>query len=315
VTAGRGFRDPKILLSFAAIILIWGSTWIVIKDQLGSVPPTWSVTYRFVIACAAMFAFAWWSGASLRIGWRGHAMAAAFGVPQFVLNFNLVYAAERYVTSGLVATVFALLMVPNSALAWLFLKHRLTARFLAGSAVACAGVALLFVQEVRASPASRTEVLIGIGLTLLGVLSASAANIMQASRGLSARPIAVNLAWGMFYGVIVNALLAFLLFGSPVAEPRFGYWAGLLYLGLFASAAAFTLYFGIIRAIGPGKAAYSSLVVPVLAMAISTGVEGYRWSPLAIAGGVLALAGMIIALRAERPAPEMEREPEPAAAA
>jgi drug/metabolite transporter (DMT)-like permease len=315
VTAGRGFRDPKILLSFAAIILIWGSTWIVIKDQLGSVPPTWSVTYRFVIACAAMFAFAWWSGASLRIGWRGHAMAAAFGLPQFVLNFNLVYAAERYVTSGLVATVFALLMVPNSALAWLFLKHRLTARFLAGSAVACAGVALLFVQEVRASPASRSEVLIGIGLTLLGVLSASAANIMQASRGLSARPIAVNLAWGMFYGVIVNALLAFLLFGPPVAEPRFGYWAGLLYLGLFASAAAFTLYFGIIRAIGPGKAAYSSLVVPVLAMAISTGVERYRWSALAIAGGLLALAGMIIALRAERPAPEMEREPEPAAAA
>jgi drug/metabolite transporter (DMT)-like permease len=304
VTGGRGFRDPRILAAFALIILIWGSTWIVIKDQLGAVPPTWSVTYRFVIACAAMFAYARWTGASLGMGWRGHAMAAAFGVPQFVLNFNLVYAAERYVTSGLVATVFALLMVPNSVLARLFLKHRLTARFLLGSAVACAGVALLFVQEVRASPAGRTEVLIGIGLTLLGVLSASAANIMQASRGLSARPIAVNLAWGMLYGVIVNALLAFLLFGPPVAEPRFGYWAGLVYLGLFASAAAFTLYFGIIRAIGPGKAAYSSLVVPVLAMAISTGVEGYRWSALAIAGGALALAGMVIALRAERPVPE-----------
>jgi drug/metabolite transporter (DMT)-like permease len=311
VTRGRGFRDPKIIFAFALIILIWGSTWIVIKDQIGSVPPTWSVTYRFVIACAAMFAYARSTGAALRIGWRGHAMAATFGVPQFVLNFNLVYAAEHYVTSGLVATVFALLMVPNSALAWLFLKHRMTPRFLAGSAVACAGVALLFVQEVRASPAGAAEVLIGVGLTLLGVLSASAANIMQATRGLSARPIAVNLAWGMFYGVIVNAALALMLYGAPVAEPRVGYWLGLVYLGLFASAAAFTLYLGIIRAVGPGKAAYSSLVVPVLAMAISTGVEGYRWSALAVAGGVLALAGMIIALRAERPEPA----PEPAAAA
>ena len=301
MTAGRGFRDPKILAAFALIILIWGSTWIVIKDQLGTVPPTWSVTYRFVIACAAMFAYARWTGASLAMSWRSHALVAAFGFPQFFLNFNLVYFAELHVTSGIVAVVFALLMVPNSALAWLFLKHRLTPRFLIGSAIACAGVALLFVQEVRASPVSPAAAVTGIGLALLAVLSASAANILQASRRMSGRPIAVNLAWGMFYGVIANAAFALALYGPPVAEPRFGYWAGLVYLGLFASAAAFTLYFAIIRAVGPGKAAYSSLVVPVLAMAISTGVEGYRWSTLAIAGGALALAGMIIALRAERP--------------
>jgi drug/metabolite transporter (DMT)-like permease len=304
VTAGAGFRDPKVFLSFAAIVVIWGSTWIVIKDQLGTVPPTWSVTYRFVVACAAMFAYARWTGASLRIGARGHALAAAFGFPQFFLNFNLVYAAELYVTSGIVAVVFALLLVPNSALAWLFLKHRLTLRFLVGSAIACAGVALLFVQEVRTSPVSPAAAVTGIGLALLAVLSASVANILQASPQMSARPIAVNLAWGMFYGVLANAAFAFVRFGAPVAEPRFGYWAGLVYLGLLASAAAFTLYFGIIRAVGPGKAAYSSLVVPVLAMAISTGVEGYRWSALAIAGGALALAGMVIALRAERPEPE-----------
>jgi hypothetical protein len=115
VTAGRGFRDPKVLFAFVLIILIWGSTWIVIKDQLGVVPSAWSVTYRFAIACAAMFAFAWWSGAALRMNGGGHALTALFGVPQFVLNFNFVYAAEHYVTSGLVAVVFALLMVPNSA--------------------------------------------------------------------------------------------------------------------------------------------------------------------------------------------------------
>ncbi|HEY0014321.1 MAG TPA: EamA family transporter [Allosphingosinicella sp.] len=297
---GRGFRDPKVLLSFALIILIWGSTWIVIKDQLGPVPPTWSVTYRFVIAGAAMFAYALATGAPLRMDWRGHALAAAFGVPQFVLNFNFVYAAELYVTSGLVAVVFALLMVPNSALAWLFLKHRLTGRFLLGSLVACAGVALLFVQEMRASPASSREVVVGIGLTLLGVLSASAANVLQAGAAMKKRPVSTNLAWGMFYGVIGNALLAWLWFGPPVVEARAGYWIGLVYLGLFASAAAFTLYFGIMRAVGPGKAAYSSLIIPVVAMAISTVAEDYRWSLLAVGGGALALVGMIIALMAPR---------------
>jgi drug/metabolite transporter (DMT)-like permease len=293
----RGFLQLRVLLPFILITLIWGSTWIVIRDQLGTVPPSWSITYRFVIAGAAMFAYAGWTGAGLAIGREGHRLAMLFGIPQFFLNFNFVYWAEHHITSGLVAVVFAMLLVPNSALAWLFLKHRLTARFMAGSAVALAGVALLFVQEMRASPAGPREVLIGIGLTVLGVLSASVSNVMQAGEGLRSRPIASMLAWGMFYGVLANAATAFLLFGPPVVEARAGYWFGLVYLGLFASALAFTFYFGILRIVGPAKAAYSSVIVPVIAMGLSTLFEGYLWSTLAVAGGILALAGLVIALR------------------
>jgi drug/metabolite transporter (DMT)-like permease len=295
--AASGFRDPKVLIPFLLVTLIWSSTWIVIKDQLGPVPPAWSVTYRFVIAAAAMFGWAAASGASLRIGRRGHLFAALFGVPQFCLNFNFVYAAEHHVTSGLVATVFALLMVPNSALAWLFLKQKTTWGFVLGSAIAAAGVALLFVQEIRASPVPAAQVLLGIGLTLLGVLSASVANILQASRRLSAWPLASLLAWGMVYGILANALLAWTSAGPPAIEARAAYWLGLLYLGLFASALAFPLYFAVMRAVGPGKAAYSSVLVPILAMALSTLFEGYRWSTLAVAGGLLALTGLVIALR------------------
>jgi drug/metabolite transporter (DMT)-like permease len=289
--------QPRILVPFLLITLIWSSTWIVIKDQLGTVPPTWSVTYRFVIAAIAMFAWARASGADLRLGRRGHVYAALFGVPQFCLNFNFVYAAEHHVTSGLVATVFALLMVPNSALAWLFLKQKASWAFVAGSAVACVGVALLFVQELRSSPVAPAEVLLGIGLTLLGVLSASVANILQASRGLAAWPLASLLAWGMVYGVIANALLAWAAAGPPVIEARPAYWLGLVYLGLFASALAFPLYFAVMRAVGPGRAAYSSVLVPILAMLLSTLFEGYRWSSLAVAGGAVALVGLVIALR------------------
>lgn len=304
-----GFLRLRVLIPFLLITLIWGSTWIVIRDQLGPVPPTWSIAYRFAIAAAAMFAYAALIGQSLRIGREGHILAATFGIPQFFLNFNFVYWAEHHITSGLVATVFALLMVPNSFFGWLFLKHPVTGRFLLGSAVAVVGVALLFVQEVRASTAAPSEVLLGIGLTIAGVLSASAANVMQASARLRSRPIAAMLAWGMVYGVIVNAATAWLLFGAPVIEYRLGYWLGLLYLALFASALAFTLYFAIIRAIGPGKAAYSSLLVPIIAMALSTMFEAYIWSTLAVAGGLLALVGLVIALRSGRPAPEVRTEP------
>ena len=89
----------------------------------------------------------------------------------------------------------------------------------------------------------------------------------------------------------------------PQMEARPGYWLGVVYLGLFASALAFPLYFAVMRAVGPGKAAYSSLLVPILAMAISTVAEGYRWTSLAVAGGILAMIGLFIALRSGRVAP------------
>lgn len=302
---GAGLRDPEVLLPFMLITLIWSSTWIVIKDQLGEVPPPWSVTYRFLIAALAMFAIALFSSVSLRIGRGGHALALGIGVPQFALNFNFVYAAEHYVTSGLCAVVFALLMVPNALGARVFFGQKVNGRFLAGSAVALVGVALLFVQEARMAVVPLAATLLGIGYTLLGVLSASAANLMQLSEGAKTRPITALLAWAMLYGALANGGFALATHGLPVGEARIGYWLGVGYLGLLASALAFTLYFRIIRVIGPAKAAYSSVLVPILAMAISTVAEGYRWSPLAIGGALLAIAGLLIALRSPRvpPAP------------
>jgi len=301
--SGGGFRDPRILLPFLLITLIWGSTWIVIKDQLGAVPPVWSVSYRFLIAGAAMMAIARATGAGLGIGRSGHGLAALLGVLQFVLNYNLVYLAELYITSGLAAVVFALLVVPNAALARAFFGQRVSAGFAAGSAVAMAGVALLFVQEVRLSAVPTGAILAGLGFTLLAVLAASVSNVMQLSTAMKARAIAPMLGWAMLYGASIDAIIAWAVAGPPVVETRLGYWLGLLYLGVVASALAFWLYYGIIRRIGPAKAAYSGVLIPVIAMAISTAAEGYRWSILALAGGALAVAGLIIALGAGRPAP------------
>ncbi|HEX8535106.1 MAG TPA: DMT family transporter [Allosphingosinicella sp.] len=302
----RAFLRPRVLIPFITITLIWGSTWIVIKDQLGPVPPAWSVTYRYVIACAAMFAYAAVKRSPLRIGRQGHLLALSFGLPQFFLNFNFVYAAEQYITSGVVAVVFALLLVPNSFFSWFFLKHRISKRFVIGSAVAVGGVSLLFVNEVRAASASPEAVAIGIGFTIIGVLSASVSNVMQATERLRSRPIASMIAWGMFYGTAANALFALGLYGGPVFEYRAGYWIGVFYLGLIASALAFTFYFKILREVGPGRAAYSSLLVPIIAMAFSTAFEDYHWSTLAVAGGVLAIFGLFIALRSSRPQPVVE---------
>ncbi len=299
--SGSSILTPRILAPFIVATVIWGSTWFVIRDQLGVVPPTWSVAYRFLIGSAAMFAWVVFTKAPLGIGRAGHGFAALFGFAQFVLNFNFVYRAEKHITSGLVAVVFALLLVPNALLGRFYLKQPLSGRFLAGSAVAVIGVALLIVQEAQRDGSSAAATALGMGLTLAGVLSASVANIMQSTERARALPMASVLAWGMLWGGLMNAALGLTTTGAPVFESRATYWLGTAYLGVFASAIAFTCYFGVIRAVGPARAAYSGVLVPILAMLISTLLENYRWTLLAAAGGVLAMAGLLIALSARKP--------------
>lgn len=286
-------------IPFIIATLIWSSTWLVIRGQLGTVPPEWSVTYRFAIATVAIMAYAWRTGAPLRFNARQHGFAFFYGVAQYGLNYFATYLAERSITSGLVAVVFALLLVPNALLAWAFLRQGVSRPFLMGSAVALVGMALLFGHELHAGAASHDEIVAGILWSLVAVFFSSVANVMQAAPTARSVPVVSLVAWGMAWGTLFDAVTALLLRGPPVFVADPAYWAGTAYLGLIGSSLAFTLYFGVIRVIGPARAAYSSVLTPVLAMALSTVFEGYRWSLLAAAGVVLAMAGLVIALRAK----------------
>ena len=298
---------PSVIVPFIIFTAIWGSTWIVIRSQLGTVPPQWSVTYRFVIAAIAMAALASWRGDSLRIGRKGGLAAIFLGFTQFCLNFNAVYLAEQHITSGVVATVFALLLIPASLMGWAFLGHRPSRRFAWSSLVAVGGIVLLFIHELREHPADTRQIAAGIGLTLVGMLGAAIANVVQARPEIRRFPLFGLLAWSMAAGALIDGLVAFSLTGPPVFDPRPSYWLGVLYLAFFASVLTFSLYYPVVRRIGPAKAAYSSVIVPIIAMGFSTWLEDYRWTALTIAGAVLALGGMAAALRRDRspvPAPD-----------
>jgi drug/metabolite transporter (DMT)-like permease len=289
-----------VVLPFLVFTTLWGSTWIVIRGQLGAVPPQWSVAYRFTIAAAAMALVALAQGHSLKIGRRGMVAAIFLGFTQFCINFNAVYLAERHITSGVVATVFALLLIPSSLLGWAFLGQRPSARFAWASLVAVAGIVLLFIHELQEHPADHAQVIVGIGLTLIGMLGASTATVMQARSEIRHLPLFALLAWSMAAGAIIDAAIAFLMTGPPLFDSRPAYWLGLFYLALPASVLTFSLYYPVVRKIGPAKAAYSSVLVPIIAMGYSTWLEDYRWTPLTIAGAVLALGGMAAALRRSR---------------
>lgn len=295
-----GLLAPRVLVPFLIVSLIWGSTWLVIRDQLGTVPATWSVTYRFALAALGMFALTAIMRQPLKIDRQMMLWTMLLGLLQFSLNFNFVYAAEHHITSGLVAVVFALLIVPNAILAKWWLGRNVGTSFIIGSAIASVGVAFLMTQEYRAASVGGEEVLIGLGLTLCGVISASISNVMQVIPKIARFPTVTILSWSMLWGTVANATLAFALYGPPVIDPRPAYLGGVLYLGIIGSLVAFPLYFNLIRNIGPGKAAYTGVVVPIIAMILSTLFEGYGWSPLALAGAVLALTGLLVAMRTKK---------------
>lgn len=294
----EGRFTPLAWFAFIVCTLIWGSTWFVIRAQLGEVPPSWSVTWRFALGAAVMFGLCLVRGKSLRLTGHQHGFALLVAVSQFVLNFNLVYRSEQYLASGLVSLTFAFLLVTNTTLSAIFLGQRVTGRFMIGSAIGLAGVALLFAPDLGKPGGEQMG--LGLALAFGGVISASVANVLQATPQGRAMPLEAGIAWAMAWGALIDGAVAWGISGPPVISTAPVYLAGLAYLGIAASAVAFNLYYILIRTVGAGPAAWNGVAVPVVAMALSTLLEGYQWTLTAVAGIALALIGLIIALKAKQ---------------
>ena len=293
----------RVLVPFLLTGTIWGSTWYVITGQIDGVPAAWSVFYRFALATPALFLVAWLMKRRLRLTRKEQMLAALVGLFQFSGNFLFVYHAELYVTSGIVAMMFALLMVPNALFARLFLGEKVQGGFILGSAVAIVGVSFLLWHEWQANPDAGViggNVGLGIGLAMLGILAASFANVVQANPTGRAVPMVSLLAWAMLYGTLIDCAFAFVTTGAPRVPDSANYWSGIVYLAIIGSVVTFPLHYNLVREIGAGRTAYNSIVTVSVAMLISTLFENYLWTPLTVFGMFLAVVGMVLALRARK---------------
>ncbi|NCP13797.1 MAG: DMT family transporter [Sphingomonadales bacterium] len=291
--------SPRVLIPFMLTGTIWGSTWFVITGQIDGVPAAWSVFFRFMLATPALFALALVMGNRLRLNRPEHLLALGVGIAQFSGNFLFVYHAEGHITSGIVAVMFALLMVPNAIFAKIFIGEKVQGGFIGGSLVAIAGVAMLLVHEWNAAPLGG-NVGLGIVLAIGGMLAASIANVVQANPTGRGVPMVSLLAWAMLYGTIFDFAYAFITAGPPSLPTAWQFWAGTAYLAIIGSVVTFPLHYNLVREIGAGKTAYNGIVTVCVAMLLSTLFEGFKWDALSMGGMALALIGMGLALRARR---------------
>lgn len=301
------------LALFAATVLIWGSTWLAIAMQLGPVPVLVSIFYRFALAALMLWLPLALLGKLAPTRPRDHLFMALQGLCLFSLNFLCFYNATVFIPSGLVSVIFSLATLYNAINARLFFGERITPRALLATTVGVAGLVLIFWHDLFGGTLN-LRTLTGIGLAALGTLFFSLGNMV--SRRLSATgvpPLTAN-AWGMGYGALI--LLALIgLSGTPMTPPPdLRYLGALGYLALFGSVIGFTTYLMLVARMGSGRAAYTTVLFPVIALMLSSAFEAYHWQAAALAGVGLTLLGNVILfarvpLRAPRPTAPADRAP------
>ncbi len=286
---------------FAIPTLIWGSTWFAIKFQLGVVPPEVSVAYRFALAALILAAWCAATGRSLALPRRAHAWMALQGVTMFGLNYVAVYEAEQRLASGLVAVVFATIVFMTPFGARAAFGTPVAARTLAGAVLGVAGIALLFLPELRAAGEGGANAL-GLAFAIASPAIAALGNLVSMRMQRDQLPVLSSTAWGMGYGALAVAVVAGAAGASWTFDPRAPYVLSLLYLAVFGSIVAFATYLTLLKRVGPGPSSFVGVATPVVAMLVSTAFEGYQWTWVGVLGVALAAIGNLIALRPIAPA-------------
>lgn len=283
-------------LSFYLItILIWGTTWIAIKFQLGIVAPELSIAYRFGLAALLLTLYCLLRRYSLKFSWRQHLAMALQGLLLFSANYFLVYLASQYLASGLVAVVFSTIILMNIGLNVLFFKKPVRPAVLYGAFLGLIGVTLVFWPEIIGFDLRKSGSR-GLLLAIISTAISSSGNITSAynqSRGL---PIVQTNAISMAYGALLLLVFAVLRGAKFGFDPSPAYVLSLGYLALFGSVIAFGTYLTLIGRIGADRAAYVAILFPIIALAISTVYEKYHWQLTAIVGVTLALVGNFFVL-------------------
>ncbi|MDH3614582.1 MAG: DMT family transporter [Gammaproteobacteria bacterium] len=286
----------QVILLYASVVLIWGSTWAAIPFQLGVVAAEVSVGYRFGIAALLLYAYALLSRRRIRLPANAYIFVILQGTLLFCLNYLLVYYATARITSGLVAVLFSSIVLFNAINERIFFKTQIDGRLVIAGLLGLTGIAMIFWPEVSMISFEDNTV-VGILLMLMGTILASFGNMTAVVNTRHELPVVAVNAHAMAWSALLSLLIAALLGREFNFSLQPGYVISLAYLAVFGSAIAFGCYLALIRRIGSARAAYSSVLFPVVALAISTFVEGYRWTVIAAVGIILTLAGNWLILR------------------
>ncbi len=272
-------------LAFAAMSVLWGVSYLLIKIAVrGGLPAPDVAWLRVTIAAVLLSALAWRAGTlgALRGRWR---WLVAYAVAEISIPFPLIAVGEVHVASSLAAIIIAAVPLIGAVLALRFdVSERPTPIRALGLAIGFSGVIALVGFDV----AGNSTELLGAGAILLAAVGYAIGPMLVKHRmaGLDARAM-----MGASLTVAALILTPFAAVDTPDRLPSAGALEAVATLGLLCTAVAFVVFTVLIREAGTSRATVITYVNPVIAVALGVTLLGERPGAGAIAGLLLILAG------------------------
>ncbi|MFA6238555.1 MAG: EamA family transporter [Bacteriovorax sp.] len=284
---------------FTICSLIWGTTWLVIKFQIDSTSPVVGVFYRFMLAAALMFLFNHFiTKKALRYPLKNHLFFFLQGIFNFSLNYILTYMSEERMSSGLVALTFTSLVYFNMLGLRLWFNKPVSRNVFLGGLLGAFGIALLFWKDLSAFN-SGEGVVTGVLIGIVASFFASTGNMFAYKNHLLKVPVVIFNSYGMLYGALFSLIIGLLTHENFVLPTTPVFLFSLFYLAVFGTVIAFWAYQTLVGTMGADRAAYSSIIAPMIAVVVSILFEGLRFTPYIFGGIVFCLLGNIISLKQE----------------
>jgi len=287
-------RAWKVLLAFATIYLVWGSTFFAIRVGVREVPPFLLAGLRFLIAGGGLYAWMLARGtpSPTRREW---AAASLLAVLIFVGDYGLVFWAERRVPSGITAVMLATIPVFMALAEIVFLRtQRLTLRLGLALLVGMGGVAVLVGRTVSLGEAPVDTA--GACALIVAALSWSIAAPLSRKLPLPASKAMSSGAQMLAGGALLTLTAAMLgeFRGFHVQAVSRGAWLALAYLIVAGSIVAFTAYVWLLHHESPTKVGTYAYVNPVIAVLLGYFLGGEALGPRTIAGTLLVLVSVVV---------------------
>ena len=280
---------------FIITLFCWSPTWYVIKFQLGYVDPLVSVFYRFLIAAVIIFVYLIFTKKNLRFSLNQHIWFLLFGVCLYSLNYVFFYLSNTYLISAFPAIVFSTVVIMNILGEGFYFKNKPSLKTLLGATIGMAGIIIIFNDEILNFTLSKGAH-VGLFLALLGTFCASTGNMVHQRKLNNNFPLIPTIAYAMLYGSLVTLLITQIKGAELLFEYNVRYIASLAYLSVVGSIFAFIFYLKLLEKVGAGRAGYVGVVMPVLALLISTIFEDLEWQIDLVLGLPILLIGAVLVI-------------------
>ena len=283
------------LTLFVITLFCWSPTWYIIKFQLGYVDPLVSVFYRFLAAAIIIFSYLLIKKKNLKFSLNHHVWFLLFGIFLYSLNYVFFYLSNTYLISAFPAIVFSTVVIMNILGETFYFKKKPSFKTLIGATIGMLGIVIIFNNEIfNFSLSNGTH--IGLFLAFLGTFCASTGNMIYQRNLNNNFPLIETIAYAMLYGSLVTLLITQIKGTELLFEYTFNYITSLVYLSIVGSIFAFIFYLKLLERVGAGRAGYVGVVMPVLALLISTFFENLEWQIDLIVGLPILIIGAVLVI-------------------